>query len=419
MRRIMAAAAVAGLVSALAGCGTGQAQPVAGGSGQAQPAGSGQTQPGTGSDQTQPTESRMAWQQIPAPPFTPRSGAVAVWTGSEALFFGGDDGPTCPPAADCAAPTPRADGAAYDPAANSWREIAVAPEPIRDYSAHQIVGDTIYVWGTEDLLGYTPETDSWRTFPIPDEAPDITYAALAGVGSNLIAVRGERHAGDPAGHILDPSTGDWSALPKDPLGPTFGRTAVSIPGGVVLLAHDLVPSPNSEKPSVVRAAVLDGTTMTWKQLPDSDLLGEGVIGWSGTHVVIAGLGGADGGQVNNWGRIVPNGGTLDPATGEWSTFADAPEIDYQAIQDGQQWPVAAVGGRYVATSGFVYDDVSGEWTPLTPPADGPARPGDAVWAGNRLLVVGGLTAVPDGTEAGAIPPAPDRVSGAWMLTLSP
>lgn len=42
--------------------------------------------------------------------------------------------------------------------------------------------------------------------------------------------------------------------------------------------------------------------------------------WTGQRLVDPTLGGADGGQVNNYGRVIPYGGRLDPATGDWSRY---------------------------------------------------------------------------------------------------
>ena len=88
-------------------------------------------------------------------------------------------------------------------------------------------------------------------------------------------------------------------------------------------------------------------------------------------------------QTNNFGRVIPYGGRLDPATGAWSRLPHAP---------GEQtggWPVEAPGGPLVAAEGWLYDDAEGAWTRLPRPEDSPATPGPAVWAGGVLVVHGG------------------------------
>lgn len=56
------------------------------------------------------------WTRVQDAPIPPRVPAVAIWTGEEVLFLGGDTDP-CPASASCVTPTvaPLADGAALDP----------------------------------------------------------------------------------------------------------------------------------------------------------------------------------------------------------------------------------------------------------------------------------------------------------------
>jgi hypothetical protein len=105
--------------------------------------------------------------------------------------------------------------------------------------------------------------------------------------------------------------------------------------------------------------------------------------WTGKHLVDATLGGADGGQVNNYGRVVPFGGRLDAATGTWSRLPGAPE------ERTGGWPVEAPGGPLIAAEGWLYDDNDGSWTRLPRPDQAPAEPGPGVWADQALVVYGG------------------------------
>src|SRR5688500_9300266 len=68
-----------------------------------------------------PTDAQ-GWSRTAAGPLSARNNATAVWTGQEVLVFGGDR-TYCPPRVTCDyEPGPAfRDGAAYDPAADSWR----------------------------------------------------------------------------------------------------------------------------------------------------------------------------------------------------------------------------------------------------------------------------------------------------------
>ncbi len=98
------------------------------------------------------------WRTLTSAPLAPRYDAASVWTGSEWLVWGGDDGATS-----------FADGVAYNPLTDTYRPLADSP-----LSARQAPG----VWtGTEMVLlagvsgrgnaesdgaVYNPATDTWR-----------------------------------------------------------------------------------------------------------------------------------------------------------------------------------------------------------------------------------------------------------------
>src|SRR5438132_12123259 len=60
-----------------------------------------------------------SWVTIAAPPIAGRISEGVVWTGKEMIVWGG-----------VSAGAQVADGAAYDPAADSWRKLAPAPQGV-------------------------------------------------------------------------------------------------------------------------------------------------------------------------------------------------------------------------------------------------------------------------------------------------
>lgn len=197
-----------------------------------------------------------------------------------------------------------------------------------------------------------------------------------------------------ADQVLDPATGRWTALPADPLVPTMSRHVVATPHGLVLTGQPEVDQPGSRlEDSVVRAAVLDPATSTWRELPGSDQL-QGLFTWTGTRLVDAEIFVADGGEVNPYGREVPSGGTLTLPEGRWGRLPDPPQLGKGG------WRVQARGGRHTAIEGYLYDDAQQRWTLVPRPDDAAASPGAAVWAGDRLVVLGGLTPDEDDPDAG-------------------
>ena len=106
-----------------------------------------------------------AWRQLPTPPIGPRQQAASVWTGEEWIVWGGQ-GNTAE----------LADGAAFNPATNTWRVIAASPLAARRsravwtgsemlVSAGASGGDPQTgnnVFAMADGAAYDPGADSWR-----------------------------------------------------------------------------------------------------------------------------------------------------------------------------------------------------------------------------------------------------------------
>lgn len=329
-----------------------------------------------------PTSAAPVWERLPDLPLTERDGPVVVWTGAEVLAVGGNVGPACPPGADCVTPTSAVDGAALDVATGTWRRIADAPRPIPPYSQRALVGDLLFVKADPALLAYDLVEDRWQEV----QARVNAWYDLVADGDRLVLVSGSDEQGVRRDLAYEPSTGAWSRLPDDPLGPSFDRRIVSTSRGLLLQAHDLVDSPGAgAHPSYIEAALLDRGTGTWRTFGPSDQLG---TTWSvvGDRAVALSLGGSDGGGDDpdgDYGRWIPSGGRLDLVTGTWSRLPRAPK------EGSGGWPVEAPGSRLIAGEGYVYDDAGETWLRIPPPSGGPDAPGPAVWVDESLVVVTG------------------------------
>lgn len=351
-----------------------------------------------------PTLATVQWQRLPDPPLSPRLATIAVAVDGKLLVVGGDDGPPCPPNADCApSAEPRSDGATYDLDAGTWAPIATAPVGLLNQSPFAVAGEALYVLVEDGLLSYDVGADRWDRHAAPSaEHRDVQLVSISG---RPAAVSGTRAADGPPDEIYDPATDTWADLPADPLGPSFDRTYTDTPGGAVLTAKADVTNPTADAPTLVRAARLSPDLTTWEQFSDSDQIGGYRWAWTGTRLVDPTLGEADGGKVGNWGRSVPWGGRLDPGSGTWTRLPAAPK-GYSRTG----WKVEALGGPVSAAGGWFYDDRSGAWAKLLRPDGAPQYPGAAVWVGDTLIVWGGQSDV-DGEDA---------LSGsAWALPVDP
>jgi len=278
-----------------------------------------------------PTETGQVppWRQVADPPLAARSGAVIGWTGEEILVVGGSTY-RCPPTASCVGPAepPFRDGAAFDPDSGEWRTITDAPVPVppRASTASLDNGD-IYVlvtpWdgrepGASTLLQYRSAEDTWTSYDLPSPA----HAVLA-AGAGLVVYPTSDERRETPDLWFDPSTGTWSELSEDPLSPSFDRLYAWNGERLYLFAKDITPSPGGASgPALVNTAVLDEDG--WRELPIGDAIGLWAVIAEQDRIVAPELGCADGGEVNNYGRCIPNGAVFNTETATWSELPNAP-----------------------------------------------------------------------------------------------
>lgn len=343
---------------------------------------------GTSTDSTVAAEATASafWQQLPEAPLSPRTHSVTAWTGTEALFLGGETGSICPANADCMrGPDLATDGAAYNPTTGTWRRVAEAPVALAGPLRPAVLGDEVFLIAEREraLLAYDASRDQWtRHGQVPEWA---RYTFPMPTGDGCFILDGGADGGDGRlDRLYDPRTREWSDMPAAPTGLGGSHRYTPTPAGLVLTAA--VKSSRVDRPDVVGAAVLDLDKGTWRRLPDGDQIGDAFI-WTGTRLVAPQLGGVDGGEVNNFGRMYPYGGTLDPVTGAWGRLPNAPE------ESSGGWSVSAQGARWTAAGGWIYDDADGSWTRLPRPPGSLLQPGAAVWADDRLITFGGSGAL--------------------------
>ncbi|MBM2614187.1 hypothetical protein JIG36_01280 [Actinoplanes sp. LDG1-06] len=327
-------------------------------------------------------ESAVGWRTVADGPLGPREQSLGLWTGREVLIFGGSDAPPCPPNASCAMdPTPLLDGAALDPATGTWRTLSDSPVSLLSAQG-VVVGSKAFLLPyavTRRLVVYDIDRDTWDRLPAPFD-PQSGYQLVA-AGPHVVAYGGSDEVRPGQDYLLDPRTGKWTALPDDPLGPAWDRAMTWTGRELVLFDHELIPNPGAEGPTLTRAAVFDPGSRAWRRLPESPMLSTGPWLATGGRLVNPALGTEDGGEVGNWGRDVPYGGILDPASGAWSPLPEAPSGGGGAL-DG-------TSALYPGLVNHVLDTRSGQWQTV------PAPPGDdtsghtVVTAGRELVLFGG------------------------------
>lgn len=310
------------------------------------------------------------WRPLPAAPLTARTGQAAVATGAELLLWGGasEDGGS--------RRTFHADGAALDPATDTWRPLPDAELAPRSDHAALWAADRLFVWGgtgrsgfLADGAAYDPAEDTWTPLP---EAPLSPRAGAAAVwtGEAVVVLGGADNAGpltDAARY--DPAADEWSSLPSLPDGfaESDGVRAAGAGGAVVVWTLDRGGL------GATRIARLDPAGGAWTELPAPPLADAGLP------------------------RLVAATGALHAL---WTSY-DGTRMDLLTLPDGataweQRAAPAALGDPWAAGMWWTGDALlvadaeaglradTDTWTRIVdvPPPTSPTPP---VWDGEDLL----------------------------------
>lgn len=335
------------------------------------------------------------WVRLPDPPLSPRTGATSAWNGKEIVVVGGWTF-LCPPNADCSLPNdaPFSDGAAFDPATGTWRQIAPAPVGFEGARGAVVDGD-LYVltpchpghrtsadkdpshrcpMSDEHLafLEYDADTDTWTSLPPP---PNGLHYQLTAAGPNLVAYTSSDEHEEVADMWFDVKASTWREIPDDPLPPVFDRRVVPSDDGSTLFLFaasiERAGEPTEEKNLAAR---LDLSSGRWTALPNSPSRGYRAWGVDDVIVLEPHFGGT--------------GGIFDPADETWSTLPSPPgERGRQHIVAGALGPRDSV---YEDAAGSILDVAARQWITVPAVDERDIYPQSSVTAvGRDLFVFGG------------------------------
>jgi N-acetylneuraminic acid mutarotase len=368
--------------------------------------GSVSAQPGTvttdqGARYDPASDTWTAFLTTPLPPLT-RTGASAVWTGSEMIVWGGSTYPGGGMRQDLGT------GGRYDPATNSWSGTPVASGPsARSSQVAQWTGSEMIVWGggTPDNAvtttggRYQPATNSWVPTSMGSPMPGARrYPEAVWTGAELIVWGGllatsGNYVND--GGRYNPATDSWS-LTSIGTGVPAPRQVPSVvwTGSRMLVWGGLDLSGNETNAgSRYDPAGNTWTSMTTTGAPAARAHGSAV--WSGTQMVV--WGGVDTDCTLTCsdgccGTVFNTGGRYDPVSDTWlptSTGGNVPvpRWTHVAVWTGSRMIVwgGLDADDLPLTTGGIYDPATDTWQPTAaglPAAGG----GSAVWSGSEMLV---------------------------------
>ena len=301
-------------------------------------------------------------------PLGPRIQASGVWTGKEVILWGGLSwsgmGVRAAPA----------NGAAYDPEADTWRMLPDAPIGSRHLHQATWTGREMLLWGGWTSIrpkppaagaAYNPKTRTWRALaPSPMNWATGATSVWAD-GEWVIAIARDRTDGIEV-VAYDPKRDRWRHLPRIP-GQLSHENQLVWTGTELLLMN--------AADGMYRLAA--GAEAWTEASAESERI-ETVV-WTGDRLL---------GLASNYPRS-PTLVVWDPVADSWSGLPQ-PESD---PFEGFIW----IGDRALLTnSGLAFDPSTSEWWDVEMPPVPDRSDSVLLWAGDRLLELGGWPGGPSG-----------------------
>ena len=325
-----------------------------------------------------------------------RMWATPAWTGSEMLVWGGSASPTG---------SGLDTGGRYNPASDSWTAIATHDAPSRRVHHTAVwTGSDLLVWGGEDGSAgtntgglYNPAADGWVAAQLTEAPAGRAYHSAVWTGAQMIVWGGttNRMNGMSDGRRYDP----YHTEPGWPT-PGIWDTIVAPPVSVVARwAHSAVWT-GSEM--LVWGGWRDSSTATntggrykpdaWNAMTTAGApqarAGHTAV-WTGSEMLVWG-GTADGATGLN------TGGRYNPASDTWTAIPtlNAPQgrFYHSAVWTGHEMIIwgGTSDGKHELSNGARYNPGTNSWAAVTSGSAPEARFGHvAVWTGSQMLVWGG------------------------------
>jgi len=343
-------------------------------------------------------------------PIPSRVAHTAVWTGREMVVWGGYGAPdrsaeqNKPPESQKFHRTLPADGAAYDPEADSWRVLAKSPLSGRTGQNDVWTGSSLLIWGGDanhrklkDGASYDPAADTWTA--LPDAPAARSGAQTAWTGTEALFVGGSREDGV----AYNPATRTWRTLPDAPFH-SYDWALSTWTGEEFLL---FVETSRSRE---TRGAAYDPASDTWRTLPTGPAMTGDASGavWTGDRAVLF----SPSPQLHGSSEKNPldPGGIYLPKTNKWERMPLAPHAVTATSGHGE--PLLA--GREIVQWGgalpaIAYHLDESRWrsipVPKIPWRDQPSL----VWTGTEIIAWGGDSCPPT-VDCFALMPVEDGVA---------
>jgi N-acetylneuraminic acid mutarotase len=340
-----------------------------------------------------------------------RAQGVTVWTGRELVVWGGTTEcktNPCPPLP--------ATGAAYDPAAKTWRVLPAAPVSTgrADAAAVWTGREVVIVGGFsaaseyQPPIAYNPTTNTWRRLP---DLPLVSRTGSQAVwtGSEVVVWGGEpvgaggwsvQAPEQDRGAAYDPATNRWRLTAAAPVSGVRSGTFAMVWTGRDVVVWGGNATGAGGRPGTCPGAAYDPVRDTWRRIAAGPACRSGATAvWSGTAMLLWG-----GTVMQQQGTAEPtysqprDGLAYHPATDRWSDLPTSPlagRMGAAVALDGRWlfvWGGASLDERganlTTRTDGALYDVDSHRWLALpSPPGGADLLYPATVWTGAEFLLL--------------------------------
>lgn len=314
-----------------------------------------------------------------------REATTAVWSGSEAIFWGGVNNIT-----------PYNTGSRYNPVTNTWSATTTTGAPqARSYHAAVWSGSEMIVWGGSTISSalsnggrYNPITNSWTATPVGAGCPSARVPGTAvWTGTEMIIWGGSSYNFSTyynTGARYNPSTNAWTTMST-----TGAPSARDSHSAIWTGTEFIVWGGWNGSASLGNGARYNPATNSWTAMsttgaPSARDMHSTV--WTGTKMIVWG----------GFGGLV-NGGIYDPTTNSWTSMSSSGAPSgrnlQEAIWTGSKmiiWSGVSTDWSTVYNTGGVYDLASNTWTSMsTASAPSPRHGAGVAWTGREMITFGG------------------------------
>ncbi len=315
---------------------------------------------------------------------------TAVWTGSEMIVWGGQNGGGA-----------LNDGGRYNPAANTWTTLPTIGAPAKRLNHSAVwTGSEMIVWAGMSGTGYSndggrynPTANSWASLPTTGAPTGRDYHTAVWTGSEMIVWGGYGYIFSTfTGQLNDggrynPALNSWAIVTATGApAARSGHTAVWTGTEMVIWGGAKVRGYYND------GGRYDPAANTWTAIPTNGAPSERfshTAVWTGTEMITWG------GYNASTSRYLNNGGRYNPAADRWAALstigAPGPRQYHTAVWTGSEmvvWGGFNNGTPYA--DGGRYNPVGNSWTAV-PSADAPVARyfHTAVWTGSEMILFGG------------------------------